>query len=62
MFSWSYEEMPSIDPRIFKHEIMTYLDAKTVRQKLHLVNHKKEAAIKAEVEKLLEVGFIYPSN
>jgi hypothetical protein len=30
MFSWSYEEMPGIDPRIIEHEIMTYLDAKPV--------------------------------
>jgi hypothetical protein len=60
VFSWSYEEMPGIDPRIVEHEITTYPDAKPVRQKLHLVNPQKEATIKAEVEKLLKVGFIYP--
>jgi hypothetical protein len=31
VFSWSYEEMPSIDPKVVKHEITTYLDAKPVR-------------------------------
>jgi hypothetical protein len=31
VFSWSYEEMPGIDPRIIKHEITNYLDAKTIR-------------------------------
>jgi hypothetical protein len=31
-----------------------------VRQKLHLVNPWKVTVIKAEVEKLLKVGFIYP--
>ena len=31
VFSWSYEEMPSIDPSIFQHEIRTYPDAKPVR-------------------------------
>jgi hypothetical protein len=30
IFSWSYEEMPGIDPRIFKHEITTYPNAKLV--------------------------------
>jgi hypothetical protein len=60
VFSWSYEEMPGIDPRIVEHEIMTYPDAKPVWQKLHLVNPRKAATIKAEVEKLLKVGFIYP--
>jgi len=30
-FSWSYEEMPGINPRIVEHEIMTYPNAKSVR-------------------------------
>jgi hypothetical protein len=30
VFSWSYEEMPGIDPRIVEHEITTYPDAKPV--------------------------------
>ena len=32
VFSWSYEEMPGIDPSIVEHEIRIYLDAKPVRQ------------------------------
>jgi hypothetical protein len=31
IFAWSYEEMPSIDPKIVEHEIITYPDAKPVR-------------------------------
>ena len=60
MFSWSYEEMPGIDPSIVKHEIRTYHDAKPVRQKLRPVNLCKAAVVKAEVENLLKAGFIYP--
>jgi hypothetical protein len=60
VFAWSYEEMPGINPKIVEHEITTYPDAKPVRKKLHPVNPRKEAAIKAEVEKLLKAGFIYP--
>jgi hypothetical protein len=60
IFAWSYEEMPSIDPKIVEHEITTYPDAKPVQQKLRPINPKKVAAIKIEVEKLLKVGFIYP--
>jgi hypothetical protein len=52
--------MPGIDPKIVEHEITTYPDAKPVRQKLRPVNPRKAAAIKAEVEKLLKAGFIYP--
>ena len=28
IFAWSYEEIPSIDPRIVEHEINTYSNAK----------------------------------
>eukprot|EP00253_Pinus_taeda_P011702 PITA_11702 len=60
VFAWSYEEMPDIDPSIVVHEIPTYPGAKPVRQRLHPVHPRKVAAIKAEVEKLLKAGFIYP--
>jgi hypothetical protein len=39
---------------------MTYFDVKLVQQKLCPVNPWKASSIKAEVEKLLKVGFIYP--
>jgi hypothetical protein len=52
--------MPGIDLRIVEHEITTYPDAKPVQQKLRPVNPRKAATIKADVEKLLQVGFIYP--
>jgi hypothetical protein len=60
VFAWSYEEMSGINPKIVEHEITTYPDAKPVRQKLRLVNPKKEETIKIEVDKLLKAGFIYP--
>ena len=60
VFAWSYEEMPSINPQIVVHEIKTYAGANPIRKKLHHIHPKKEAAIKAEVEKLLRTGFIYP--
>ena len=52
--------MPGIDPSIIVYEIKTYPSEKPVRHKLHPVHPKKIAAIKAEVEKLLKSGFIYP--
>ena len=45
---------------IMVHEIKTYPTAKPVRKKLRQVHPWKAAAIKAEIEKLLKVGFIYP--
>lgn len=52
--------MPCIDPSIVVHEIKTYTEVKPVRQKLHPVHPRKVVAIKAEVEKLLKAGFVYP--
>jgi hypothetical protein len=46
VFSWSYEEMPRIDPCIVEHEIITYLDAKPAQQCLRVVNPQKAPAIK----------------
>jgi hypothetical protein len=60
MFDWSYEEIPSIDPRIIEHEIKTYPDAKSIHQKIHPTNPRKATTIKAEVEKLLQDVSIYP--
>jgi hypothetical protein len=60
IFTWSYEEMPSIDPSIVIHQIKTYPGAKPVRQRLRPIHPRKAAAIKLEVEKLLKAGFIYP--
>ena len=52
--------MPSIDPRIVEHKIKTYPNTKPIRQRLRAVNPRKAPAIKAEIEKLLKAGFIYP--
>ena len=60
VFAWSYEEMLGIAPSIVVHEIKTYPDAKHVRQRLHQIHPRKATTIKAEVEKLLCAGFIYP--
>ena len=38
----------------------TYPDAKPVRQNLQQVHPRKVAIIKEEIEKLLNLGFIYP--
>ena len=52
--------MSGINPSIVVHEIKTYPMDKPVRQKLGQVHPQKAATIKAEIEKLLKDGFIYP--
>jgi hypothetical protein len=60
VFTWSYKEMSGIDPSIIVHEIKKYPGVKPIQQKLSPVHPKKTVTIKAEVEKLLKSGFIYP--
>jgi hypothetical protein len=48
-----------VNPRIVEHKIKNYLDAKPVRQCLRAVNPRKAPTIKVEVEKLLNIVFIY---
>jgi hypothetical protein len=60
IFTWSYEEMPGIDPNIVVHEIKTYPGAKPIRKRLRPVHPRKVVVVKLEVEKLLKAGFIYP--
>ena len=60
IFAWSYEEMSGIDPSIMVHEIKTYPTAKPIKKKLRQFHLQKPTAIKAEIEKLLKAGFIYP--
>ena len=52
--------MIGIDPSIVVHEIKTYPTSKPVRKKLRQVHPRKATAIKAEIEKIMKVGFIYP--
>jgi hypothetical protein len=41
-FTWSYEEILGIDPRIVEHEIKIYDDAQHIWKNLWLVNPKKK--------------------
>ena len=52
--------MMGIDPSILVHEIKTYPTAKPIRKKIRQVHPRKATTIKAEIEKLLKDGFIYP--
>jgi hypothetical protein len=51
--------MPGINPCIVEHDIRTYPDDKPVRQCIRAINPRKAPAIKVEVEKILNAGFIY---
>jgi hypothetical protein len=60
IFAWSYTEMPGLDPSIVEHRMDTWPDITLVRQKQRPLHPSKAAAIKAEIDKLRTVVFIYP--
>ena len=60
IFAWSYTEMPGLDPSIMEHHIDTWPDVAPIHQKQWPIHPSKVAVVKAGIEKLRIVGFIYP--
>jgi hypothetical protein len=60
IFAWSYMEMPSLDPSIVEHHIDTWPDITPVHKKQRPLHPSKATTIKAKIDKLRTVGFIYP--
>jgi hypothetical protein len=60
IFAWSYTKMPGLDPSIIEHHIDTCPNITLSHQKQRPLHPSKVAAIKAEINKLRVVGFIYP--
>jgi hypothetical protein len=52
--------MPGLDPSMVEHQIDTWSDIAPIRQKKRPLHPSKVAAIKAKIDKLRVVGFIYP--
>jgi hypothetical protein len=60
IFSWSYTNMPSLDPFIAELRIDTWPDFALVRQNKRPLHPFKVVAIKVVIDKLHVVHFIYP--
>jgi len=59
-FAWSYKEMKGIHPSVCTHHIYIKEDCKPVRKPQRRMNLALKDIVKEEVQKLLDVGFIYP--
>eukprot|EP00253_Pinus_taeda_P013845 PITA_13845 len=59
-FAWDYPDMKGIDPQLCTHYIYVENDAKLVRQPQRRLNPHLKEVVKAELQKLLDVNFIYP--
>ncbi|XP_074336906.1 uncharacterized protein LOC141674079 [Apium graveolens] len=58
VFAWSAADMPDIDPKLITHKLNVDPNRKTVKKKKRRFSPERKEAIKQEMEKLLEAGFI----
>jgi len=59
-FAWDYPDMKGIDPQLCTHHIYIEKDARPIRQPQRRLNPHLKDVVKAELQKLLDVNFIYP--
>eukprot|EP00253_Pinus_taeda_P024641 PITA_24641 len=59
-FSWDYPDMKGIDPQLCTHHIYIEKDARPVRQPQRRLNPHLKDVVKAKLQKILDVNFIYP--
>ena len=60
MFTWQYEKMPGLDPRMVAHAFNIEPEVKLVVQPRKIFHPNIEVQIVQEVKKLLAEGFIKP--
>ena len=58
VFTWSYEDMPGLDPSIVHNHLPLVPHARLVKQKLRQLHPRWSLQIKEEIQKQLSVGFI----
>jgi hypothetical protein len=60
VFAWDYTDMRGIHPDTCIHHIYIQEDAKPIRQPQRRMNPALKEVVKEELQKLLNVNFIYP--
>ena len=59
-FAWDYNDMKGIHPNTFSHHIYTQEEVRHVRKPQRWMNPTLKDIVKEELQKLLNVNFIYP--
>ena len=59
-FAWEYTDMKGIDPKTCIHHIYIEENSKPIRQPQRRMNPNLREIVKEELQKLLNVNFIYP--
>lgn len=60
IFTWSQVNMSRLDPALAVHNIFVHSDTKPIKQNIWKMDPHATLLVKAELERLLEVGFIRP--
>ena len=60
VFAWSYQDLKGVPPNLCTHRIELLPSSSPKRQAPYRMNPTFMAKVKEEVDKLLQVGFIYP--
>ena len=58
VFAWSYEDMPGLDRDIAEHHILTYPEARPVKQKLRRLRSEWAKKIREEIAKQIQANFL----
>jgi hypothetical protein len=58
VFSWSTSNLVGVSRDIIEHQLKVNPSARPNKQKLHKMSQEKVEAAKAEVQRLLDAGFI----
>ena len=59
-FAWDYSDMKGIPANLCTHHIYIKEDCSPIRQPQRRMNPALKNIVKEEIQKLLDVGFIYP--
>ncbi|CAL1413156.1 unnamed protein product [Linum trigynum] len=58
LFAWSPQDMPGVSPDVAAHRLAVEEGKRPVQQKRRNLTQEKEEALRKEVDKLLEAGFV----
>ena len=61
VFAWTHEDMVGIHPNVMYHQLNISPDFKPIQQKRRAIEAKRYKALKDEVNKLLNIGFVRES-
>ncbi len=60
VFVWSYKESKGIPREICDHKTQLMVDAQPIKQRQYKMNLNYALKVREDLDKLLDVGFIYP--